>query len=261
MAQGERNRTSSMTNPKETFENLQRALQEENRLQPKDRSKEYEELTLQRFQDHGRTTEDHDLWRECHMLEEMIAILDRRYWALNPHKKRQLEFKRLSRESASAFHEIHEYQEEVDDKGRTDEEIDNSMTTRYPSIERRDLEIQAAENYLHATRAINQKQTAPNISIQEVTAKNKDLNANPKMSWKEFADELKKDFHSDTTIRKSVERCISDNHGKRPDPWPIGGCASDYQIVDPEIKSTKDHPTPAFCKYQRISQDKKPNAQ
>ena len=250
-----------MTNPKESFESLQRALQEEKRLQPKARSNEYEEITLQRFQEHGRTTEDHDLWRECHMLEEMIAILDRRYLALNPHKKRQLEFKRLSRESASAF-EIHiKYQQEVDDEGRADEEIDNSMTTRYPAIERRDLEIQAAENYLHATRAIARKQATPKTTQQEITVGNKSQNTNPKMSWKEFADELKKDFQSDTTIRNAVKRCISDNYGKQPDPWPIGGCASEYQIVDPKIKSNKEHPTPAVCKYQRISQDKKPNAQ
>jgi len=249
-----------MTNPKKTFENMQRALQKEKEWPLKDRIKEYEALTLQRFQEHGRTAEDHDLWRECHMLEEMIAILSRRYWALNPHKKRQLEFKRLSKESASAL-EIHEYQQEVDDEGRTDEEIDNSITTRYPAIERRDLEIQAAENYLHATRVTTGKQKTPKTTQQDIAIENKSQNANPKMSWKEFAGELKKDFHSDTTIRNAVRRCISDNHGKQPEPWPIGGCASKYQIVDPKVKSNKDHPTPAVCKYQRISQDKKPNAQ
>lgn len=248
-----------MTCPKEAFENLKRELQQETRLQPKDRSKEYEEITLQRFQEHGRRAEDHDLWRECHMIEEMIAILDRRDLALNPHKKRHLEFKQLSRESAFEIHV--KYQQEVDDEGRTDEEIDNSMTTRYPAIERRDLEIQAAENFLHAKRAVARTQTTPKTPQQDVTVENKSLNTNPKMTWKEFADKLKKDFHSDTTIRNAVSRCISDNHGKRPDPWPIGGCASEYQIVDPKIKSNKDHPTPAFCKYQRISQDKQPNAQ
>ena len=248
-----------MTCPKEAFENLKRELQQETRLQPKDRSKEYERITLQHFLERGRRAEDHDLWRECHMIEEMIAILNRRYLALNPHKKRQLELKQLSRESAFETHV--RYQQEVDDEGRSTEEIDNRMATMYPCVERRDLEIQAAENYLHATRAIARKQIMPKTNRQDTAVESEDPNANPKMSWKEFADELKKDFHSDTTIRNAVKRCISDNHGKQPDPWPIGGCASEYQIVDPKIKSNKDHPTPAFCKYQRISQDKQPNAQ
>ena len=54
-----------MTNPDNNFKVLQDELRKEARLEPKNRSKEYENLTLQYFLEYGRRTEDHDLWREC----------------------------------------------------------------------------------------------------------------------------------------------------------------------------------------------------
>lgn len=248
-----------MTNPKESFESLLRALHNEKGLQPKSRSKEHEELTLQYFLDHGRSTEDHVLWRECHMIEEMIAILNRKYWALNPHKKRQLQAEQLARESA--FEIGVKYQQEVNEDGRTDKETDNSTTTIYPDTERKDLEIQAAENYLYAIWGITRKQATRKTSQYETTDQGKSQNNNPVLSWEEFKKRLKKDFHTESAITKAAERCIKLHYGKQKDPWLMGQCATGYQIVTPEIRRGKECPTPAFCKYQEISQDKTLDAQ
>lgn len=256
MAQGERNRASSMTNPKETFENLLRGLQEENRLQPKDRSKEYEGQTLHLFHKHGITTEDHDLWRECYMLEEMIAILNRRYWALNPHKKRQLEFKQLSRDPETAFEIAIKYQEEVNEEGRNDEEIDNSMSTRYPHIERRSLEVQAAENYLSKTWGIQWKKQANTPLEQGIQEDKESGNPNPILTYKELQREFG-DADYDA-VKQAVHRAIADGltEGEglptEKQPWPIKGIAYQYQIVEARTREGRGKPTPSVCRYQKI---------
>ena len=54
------------------------------------------------------------------------------------------------------------------------------------------------------------------------------------------------------TIRNAVNRSIDDGHKKVCLPWAIGGCASEYQIVNYQIKDKKLHPTPVTCKYQKI---------
>ena len=245
-----------MTSPKEMFEKLQRELQQETRLQPKDRRKEYEELTLQHFQEYDRTAEDHDLWRECHMLEEMIAILDRRYFALNPHKKRQLEFKRLSRDPETAF-EIHiKYQQEVDEEGRTNEEIDNSMTTRYPHIERSRLELQAAENYLSKTWGIQRKKQATTPLEQGVQEVKESGNPNPILTYKELQKEFQDADYA--AVKQAVDRAIADGltEGEglptEKQPWPIKGIAYQYQIVEARTREGRSKPTPSVCRYQKI---------
>jgi hypothetical protein len=241
-----------MTSPKKTFENLQRELQQETRLQPKDRSKEYEELTLQHFQEHDRTVEDHGLWRECHMLEEMIAILNRRYLAINPHKKRQLELKQLSRESALEIYV--EYQQEVDDEGRSAEEIDNRINTMYPDIERRDLEIQAAENYLSTTWGIQRKKQTTTPPEQRVHEEKASKNPNPILTYKELRNEFWKNDHN--AVKEAVTRGISQGlKGAKKRPWLLKGIASEYQIAEAEIRHGFDKPTPSSCKYQKTHQE------
>lgn len=240
-----------MTNPKEMFENLQRKLQQETRLQPKDRNKEYEELTLQQFQEHNRTAEDHDLWRECHMLEEMIAILNRRYLALNPHNKRQLEFKQLSEESA--FEIYVNYQQEVDDKGRSAEEIDNRIPTMYPDAERRNLEIQAAENYLSTTWGIQRKKQTTTPPEQRVHEEKANKNPNPILTYKELKNEFWKSDHN--AVKEAVTRGISQGLKGAKRPWPLKGIASEYQIVEAKTRDGFDKPTPSSCKYQKTHQE------
>jgi len=253
-----------MSSQQEIFESLLGELQREIRLEPRARNKDHENLTLQHFLEHGRKTEDHDLWRECHMLEEMVAIANRRFLALNPQKKRELELKEIlenkeTTASSIEFRLLYEYEQDIDSCGRSQQEIDGT-TTRYPSISRVELETLAAENYLFTTWGITKKQATTKPNRPDITAGSKRQNANPVLSWEEFAEELKKDFHSDTTIRKAAQRTIDDYHGKQQDPWPMGGCAAEYQIVDPKTKRNREHPTPASCKYQRISQDKTLNA-
>ena len=198
------------------------------------------------------------------MLAEMLAILNRRFLALNPHKRREAELKEILTSATAPlgsdhFEMLYKYEQEIDLDGRTEQEIDGT-TTRYPNIGRPELEILAAENYLYATWGIARKQATRQASQQEANDKSKSQNTNPLLSWKEFKGELKESFHSDTAISKAAQRSIEDYHGKQEDPWPMGGCASEYQIVDPEIRKNKDRPTPSSCKYQKISQDKIPNA-
>jgi hypothetical protein len=241
------------------FEKLQRELQQETRLQPKDRSKEYEELTLQHFQEYGRTAEDHDLWRECHMLEEMIAILNRRYLALNPHKKRQLEFKQLSRESA--FEICVRYQQEVGDEGRSAEEIDNRMATMYPDVERRGLEIQAAENYLSAIWGIQRTKQTTTHPKQGVHEEKESNNPNPILTYKELQKEFQDADYA--AVKQAVDRAIADGlakgegPAKEKRPWRIGGIADQFQIVNAGNRKGRNKPTPAACKYQKIHRESK----
>ena len=253
-------RTPSATNPEQLFESLQSELQREIDMEPNDRNKKYKEFTLQHFLEHGRKTEEHDLWRECHMLAEMASILKRRFLAHNPHKRREAELKEILTGtteplSSDHFKRLYDYEQGVDLDGRSQQEMDGSKI-QYPSIDRLELEILAAENYLYETWKITRKQIITKTSRPGLIEENKKQNTNPIMNWRELSKELKKAFHSDAAIRKAVKRSIDVYHGKQDTPWPMSGCASEHQIVATEIKRNKEHPTPASCKYQRISQDK-----
>jgi hypothetical protein len=241
-----------MTTPKQMLENLLDELQRETRLNPKERNKEHQDHTLQFFLEHGRKTEEHDLWRECRMTEEMIAILNRRFFALNPHKKKELELRQP--QSTSSFDVVSKYQQEIDDEGRSDEEADKSLTTMYPDIERRDLEIQAAENYLRTTWGIQrtkQTTTPPEQCAHEAKESN---NPNPILTYKELHKEFRNADYD--AVKEAVTRGISKglDEGRRR-PWPLKGIADKYQIVKAEIRNGFDKPTPASCKYQKIYQE------
>lgn len=125
-----------MTNPNETFEALRHELLKEAGMEPKGRSREYENLTLEYFLEHGRKTEDHDLWRECYILEEMLAIMDRRFMVLNPHKTREQELYQApagangkwSEEQLSA---VLRYEQDVDQDGRSEKEVDGGRARHF----------------------------------------------------------------------------------------------------------------------------------
>jgi len=125
-----------MTNPDKTFDLLQDEVRREARVEPKYRSKEYENLTLQYFLEHGKRTEDHDQWRECHMLEEMLAIMDRRFMGLNPRARREVELYQApagangkwSEEQLSA---VLRYEQDVDQDGRSEKEVDGGRARHF----------------------------------------------------------------------------------------------------------------------------------
>jgi hypothetical protein len=246
-----------MTNPDKTFEHLQEELRKEADLEPKERSKEYENLTLQYFLDHGKRSEDHDLWRECYMLEEMLAIMNRRFMAHNPHERRKLELYQApaganGKWSEEQPHALHKYEQEVDQEGRSEKEIDSGRATLYPSTSRQDLEIQAAENYLEATWGIRRKQANKPPSQGEFQQKAIAKNLNPVIGYAELKKELQKAHNSYDAIRQAVGRAIKDGQELGKLPWPIGACAAEYQIIEAETRKGYDHPTPAKCKYQKI---------
>jgi hypothetical protein len=241
-----------MTNPKDTFEKLLEELQSEAKLHPKDMNKDYAELTLQYFLEHERSTEDHDIWRECHMLEEMIAILNRKYHAYNPHKAWEIKMKRLIAEgNVDAYFE---YCQAVDCEGRTDEEIDNSRIIMYPFIERRDLEIWAAENYLRDTWGIQRKKQATTPLEQGVQEVKDSGNPNPILTYKELQTEFE-DADYDA-VKQAAARGINDGLIKGDPPWHLGGIAQKYQIVSFTILEKKTRPTPASCEYQKIDHER-----
>lgn len=249
-----------MTSPKQTFESLCGELRREVNLKAENRSREFEVLTLDYFLEHGRKTEDHDLWRDCHMLEEMIAIMDRKFLARNPQIENRLRLKRRLEELApdqesEQMRILHEYTDEVDEDGRTQQEIDGKKKAEYPDIDRRTLELQAAENYLHTRWGIKRKR-ADNTSPRKVARqKESSENTNPILSYKELQRELQKSFHTHGAVKEAVTRAISDGREIGDPPWPMGGCAKGYRITTAESKKGFDHPTPSACKFQKILQE------
>ena len=174
---------NQMTDAKKEFELLQEEIRREVGLEPAVRSKEFEPITLKYFLEHGKRTEDHDLWRECFMHEEMLAILNRRFNALNPHKKGEAEYEPVNTEVAKKeakaakanskyimtdreFQILYRYTQEIDKDGRTHEEIDKITLTKHPDINRLDLEVQAAENYITTKWGIARKQSSENLIRQ-----------------------------------------------------------------------------------------------
>ena len=260
-----------MTTPNNAFERLRDEIQKEATLEPKLRSVEFKEATLDYFLEHKKTTEDHDLWRECFMHEEMMAILKRRFNALNPHKKGEAEYEAANKEVTKKAAEagkadgkyimterelqiLYRCTQEVNEDGRTQEEIDKMTIAKFPNLSRLELEVQAAENYIATKWEIARKQP-PEKEAEEGTGKKQSTNPNPVLAWKELLKDLENPNISHDTIRKAVERSIIDGQKNGRPPWAIGGCASEYQIVDSQAKANIGHPTPGSCKYQKIAID------
>jgi len=255
-----------MTNQDKTFQALQDELRRECRLEPKDRNREYEHLTLDYFLEQGKRTEDHDAWRECHMHEEMLAIMNRRFMALNPHKKREAEIMQLTTKPTKEWTEeqlnaLYRYEQEIDDEGRSLKELEGKFTTRDPAISRQELEVQAAENYLEETWGIKRKQAASPPLQDEIHEKAASKNPNPVLSYKELQRELHIIHNSNNertkksrnfAIKEAVDRAIKAGNKLAKLPWPLRGCAAGYEIREAEPKKGKEHPTPAACKYQKI---------
>ena len=193
------------------------------------------------------------------MHEEMLAILNRRFNALNPHKKGEAEYEAALAESLIStsdeqFQILYRYTQEVNEDGRTQEEIDKMTITKFPNLSRLELEAQAAENYIATKWEIARKQP-PEKEAEESKGKKQSTNPNPVLDWKGLLKDLENPNISHDTIRKAVKRSIIDGQKNGRPPWAIGGCASEYQIVDSQAKANIGHPTPGSCKYQKIAID------
>lgn len=237
-----------------TYELLLKEINAELNTEPKDRKAEYTQYTLEYFLKHDRTTEDHDLWRECYMHEELLAIIHRRFMAFNPHHKRQLEISaalkdvQLKKDKSKM---LYEYEQEVNEEGRTQKEIDAATKLQYPSINRRELEIQAAENYIKIKWGTTRRIQAVDKESEgeyQITADN----PNPVLSWKDYKNQVVNKLNSDTKERNAVQRSIAKYFNKQTLPWPIGERESKYQIVDYVNDEKRGRPTPRYCKYQKI---------
>ena len=256
---GKEHKISNVATPINALKLLKDAIEKEAGLEPKLRCHKYRRETLDYFLTCKKTTEDHDLWRECFMHEEMLAILNRRFNALNPHKKGEAEYEavlagKFDDMPDREFPILHRYTQEIDEDGRTQEETDKTTITKLPNPSRLELELQAAENYIAIKWGIlrkpsSEKETGESKSKKPIT------NPNPVLNWSELLKELETPNISANTISRAVGRSISKGQKKGFLPWAIGGCAAEYQIVDDQLRDHKGLPTPSSCKYQKIAID------
>jgi hypothetical protein len=268
---GKEHKISNVATPINALKLLKDAIEKEAGLEPKLRCHKYRQATLDYFLTCKKTTEDHDLWRECFMHEEMLAILNRRFNALNPHKKGEAGYKSANKEvakkaveSANAdskyimtdreFQILYRYTQEIDEDGRRQEEIDKMTITKFPNPSRLELELQAAENYIAIKWGILRKPSSEK-ETEESKSKKPITNPNPVLNWSELLKELETPNISANTISRAVGRGISKGQKKGFLPWAIGGCAAEYQIVDDQLRDHKGLPTPSSCKYQKIAID------
>lgn len=256
MVEGKSRNCSHMKNSGETFDELLKEISQELKLEPRQRGDEYAELTLKYFLKRGRSSEEHTIWRECHMHEEMSAILSRRFLQLNPHIERQIQIREASEQMVAkddqAYAKLVEYEQEIDLSGNSQRELDDKAKTKQPKTSRKELELQAAENYIFnkwQTRSSHADSTTES-SIIEKLERNKDII--PEITFAQLKEELEKEHYSQDAIRKAIERAIKDSCNKKKKlPWEIGGCASEYQITAVEPKESRTLPTPRSCKYQK----------
>jgi len=239
------------------YEQLLKEIQADANKEPKDKKTEYSQFTLDYFLKHDRTTEDHDIWRECYMHDELLRIMNRRFMALNPHHKRQSEITAELKDgqlNEDKWKIMYEYEQEVDDEGLTQKEIDDATKLRYPSINRRELEMQAAENYINAKWGTTRKLQVVNKEPEGENQINID-NPNPVLNWENYKNQVVNDLNNDSKERNAVQRSIRKYYNKQPPPWPIRERESEYQIVEYSIDEKYGHPTPLYCKFQKIQFD------
>ena len=235
----------------EAFKLLQDDLLMELGLQPKERNKEYANLTQEKFLELGISAVAHLLWRDKDMLQGMLEIHSRLFRELNPHVARI-----KKSEDGPSFEHMYSYTQEVDDTGRTQEELDNLAKIIYPDIDRRQLELVAAEQYLHDTFGSKRSHTIQQPKQAASQACNTTLeNPNPVINFKDLCKKLKVYLHREDTVRKAVDRSIQACFNKRPLPYPIGGCASDYEVVDAMVRGASVKPTPKNCKFRLVCRD------
>jgi hypothetical protein len=115
-----------MTEEERQFSLLCIEIQAEIELQPKDRNNEHTKATLEQFLQCKRNRDEHDQWRECYMLSEILDIIKRRYQELNPHRARQTRIE----SGIASWEEKYEYTQEIDDTGISQEEADRQRGPR-----------------------------------------------------------------------------------------------------------------------------------
>jgi hypothetical protein len=240
-----------MTEEARQFNLLCSEIQAEIEINPKDRNNEHARETLEQFLQCKRSRDEHDQWRECYMLSEMLEIIKRRYQELNPHRARQTRIE----SGIASWEDNYQYTQEIDDTGMSQEEADRKQATLYPALNIPQLEQLAAECYLVNKLGADPRQALPRSQTHsEETRDQLATNPNPIISFRQLQKELKKDHFSPGTIGKAIERSINSNFEKKARPWAIGGCVHEYEIVDYDIRSNKGIPTPAHCKYQKKRQ-------
>lgn len=190
------------------------------------------------------------------MHEEMLAILSRRFLQLNPHIGTKFQIReaceQMIKKDGQAFASLVEYEQEIDLNGYSQRELDDKAKTKQPRISRKELELQAAENYIFNKWQTRSNPTDSRTESRIVEKSERNKNINPEITFAQLKEELGIERHSPDTIRKAIERAIKDSYNKkRTLPWEIGGCASEYQITSMEPKETGTVPTPRFCKYQK----------
>lgn len=259
-----------MNDATNSWERLLRKISKERNISPTLRSKEHEQQTLEFFLGNGRSKHEHDLWRESYMLVDMMQILLCRFSALNPELERRSEINAArsilhqrdeskddsvrTEQVRQAWQTLYEYEQEIDDDGRTEQETDENQHLLVPDLDRQELEMLAAEEYL--IRKFGIRPTRPGQVPTDRTEKQSIIsNQNPVISWNELLKAVKTEFVLYDRITKAAQRAIDKASKANKTPWPMRSVLSDYQIFELASMPGKGHPTPAACLYQRIIQD------
>lgn len=253
------------------WERLLHEISKEKNISPTHRSNEHKQQTLEYFLGNGRSKHEHDLWRESHMLDDMQLILLSRFNALNPGLKRQAEINAArailhqrdeskddsdrTEQARQAWQTLYEYELEIDDDGRTEQETDENQHLLVPDLDSQELEMLAAEEYLIRKFGIRPK--LPGQVPTDRTEKQSIIsNQNPVISWNELLKAVQTEFVLYEAITKAAKRAIEKASKANKTPWPMTSVLSDYQIFTLKNHPGKGRPTPAHCLYQRISNDK-----
>jgi hypothetical protein len=245
-------KTTTMANAEASFDLLSQEIKLDLSLSPENRNHKFSNATLALFKQYNLGQVEHDLWRESHMLEEMQEILNQRFLALNPH------LSRLTNMSISSLESAFKYEQEVDETGLTEFQRDAAARTRHPNLDRESLELLAADNYIFKKQGIRPASAELNAEADQNECKEKDINTNPILSWRELVEELKPHHINADALNKAVAASVKKNYGRKKPPWQLASCGKGYSIVETgeKFKDKKNHPTPAVCKYQKDIQDR-----
>ena len=130
----------------ERYQAIADALTSEIDLAPSERDLTYEETTWEVFRFAGLSQLEHQTWRDEEMLSAMHRLHRKRFIEKNPLLEIERDLK-----SNNPNHNTspwYTYCQEIDEEGRSLEELAQKAKPRYPEHTRRQLEFWAAEEYV-----------------------------------------------------------------------------------------------------------------
>lgn len=237
---------------KAAYEAIERELSREIRKDLGKRCKKSFEATLEIFMNAGLSKLQHQNWRDTELLVTALTVHEERFEALNPESALKKWYLQMleSKNNEGIF----AYEQEIDDTGKTHEDLVNEWIPKYPFHTRRDLEIWAAEKYVirqAMRKEDSHARSHTEINFAETTNA---FNPNPRLTFNELVKALNAETQRES-VRKACARCISRTiEGVLPQPISKGdnSIVSDYQLIDRGEEKTKQGlPRVGDCKYQK----------